>query len=213
MPIPIIPNMTSPLHQGNCTLLPINLASIHETTELLRQRKICGWHYDHSCIDQWHLETQNKTRSMFWITTASHEDAVMIKAGHIALASDPDLAATDKSSMTISTFFILPEHRSRGLGNDAMDAVEALATREPYGSVDCRAIVVDTLDRRYWELDGEECRWWWGRWGKVAPERGRSGEDWYRRRGDVKVKGGLKYEDGLEGGGLLMASYLRKQLR
>ncbi|KAK3070902.1 hypothetical protein LTS18_014986 [Coniosporium uncinatum] len=105
-----------------------------------------------------------------------------------------------------------------------MDVLEALATQEPYGSRDCRAIAVDTLDRRYWELDGEEWRGWWVKWGQPTPERGRSNEDWYARRGYVKFKERPKYTNDFkgsakggaeeeQGGGLLIASFLRKELR
>ncbi|KAK3065258.1 hypothetical protein LTS18_004494 [Coniosporium uncinatum] len=217
--------MASFLHQGDCTLIPVNLEDPNEITELLRQRKICGWNYERSSIEQWNSEINDGTRSMFWITALIREDVV--KAGHIALAStcsppDPELADPDKSVMTISTFFILPEHRGLGLGRDTMDVVESLATREPYGAPHCRAIVVDTLDRRYWELDEEGWRGWWAKWGQPTPEKGRSNEDWYRRRGYIKFKERPKYTNDLkgnaqggaeEGGRLLIASYLRKELQ
>ncbi|EON62034.1 hypothetical protein W97_01253 [Coniosporium apollinis CBS 100218] len=197
-------------------LRPMNLYDEAEFEELLKQRVICGWNNQPANIVRWREMMDSKQKSLFWIVLPDTNTRV----GHISLdcATDPpdlELANPDKSVLTISTFFILPEYRSTGLGRLAMDVMEDLATKEPYGSPNCRAIAVHTLDRRYTEGDSEE----WRKWAKLRqgqlPPKGRSTEDWYARRGYVKWREEPRYpEKTLDGQDILLnAVFLRKRLQ
>ncbi|KAH7120268.1 hypothetical protein B0J13DRAFT_457336 [Dactylonectria estremocensis] len=178
-----------------CRLEPMDLHDPDEFSELLRQRTLCGWNKDPSKIEQWRDEMANKTKSLFWIVP-THLTGVpppQRYVGHIALCSiseDLELANPDKSVFTFDTLFILPEHRGGGLGRAAIQALEACAREEPYGSPNCKAMTVKTISRKYREDD--ECRDIYmrlnSRRGMGPPEKGTSQEDWYARMGYVKWK-------------------------
>ncbi len=202
--------------QPSDIIRPMNLYDQAEFEELLQQRIICGWNDKPAYIIRWREMMDSKQKSLFWINLPDTKTRV----GHISLDSSTDppdleLANPDKSVLTIATFFILPEHRSAGLGRLAMDVMEDWATKEPYGSPNCKAIAVNTLDRRYTESDSEE----WRIWAKLRPiqlpPKGRSTEDWYARRGYVKWKEEPRYpEKTLDGQDILLnAVFLRKYLR
>ncbi|KAH7153475.1 hypothetical protein EDB81DRAFT_791468 [Dactylonectria macrodidyma] len=180
-----------------CTLKPINLHNLDEFSELLRQRTICGWNKEPSKIEQWRDEMDNKTKSLFWVVPTQLAEAPSPHryVGHIALCStvhpeNLELANPDKSVFTFDTLFILKEHRGGGFGRAAIQALEACAKEEPYGSPNCKAMTVKTISRKYREDD--ECREIYmrlaSRRGMGPPERGTSQEDWYARMGYVKWK-------------------------
>lgn len=191
----------------------MNLHDKAQAEELLRQRVLCGWATTPDYIDAWRDAMDAKTKGFFWIKPTSQPD---LRAGHISLDSesdppDPDLANPhDKSLLTISRFFVLPEHRRGGLGRAAMETLERYAREGPYGSENCRAIALDTLSRRYTDVDEYRDQWVWLT-GWPPRERGSSNEDWYVRQGYVKFKEVRKYE-GAQEGHKLWAVYMRKTL-
>jgi GNAT superfamily N-acetyltransferase len=206
-----------------CELIPINLHNESEFEELRQQRVICGWNFDQKQIEGWRDAMSQSFKSMFWITIPSIENSAssskeIQRAGHISLDSvseppDLELANPDKSVLTIATFFIYPDHRGGGLGRTAMTLLESYATKEPYGSTNCKIIAINTLDKRYWEDD--EWRTMWKGHGRDAPVRGTSNEAWYERMGYVKWKSEPRYQQRTEAGepALLIASFLRKKLQ
>lgn len=141
-----------------------------------------------------------------------------ICAGHISLDStaeppDAELAREDRSIMSVSTFFILPEHRTGGLGRAAMDLVEILATQEPYGSLQCHTLALTTLSRRYTHEDSPEGRGVWKQFGIEPPPF--SNVDWYQKLGYVGWKEEPRYHtQTLHGTYIdLIALFMRKRLR
>ena len=113
-----------------------------------------------------------------------------LSPGHISLDSiseyeDPkqELARPDKSLLTISTFFVLPEFQGQGLGGQAMRQAENLAREEPYGHPRCSAIAIMSLSCQYAEDPILRARFieWTGK----TPS---SYERWYARMGYVKWK-------------------------
>lgn len=196
------------------TLIPVNLRDPTEIEELQRQRFLCGWHYEKEHIEKWRDLIDQKLKNLFWISLGRVHHA---RAGHISLDSyadppDPELATSDKSVMTIQTFFVLPECRALGLGERAMDTLEDWATREPYGSSGCKVIAVNTLSKHYVEDTSPEWRGVWAGLGMEPPKW--SVEDWYVRRGYVKWKEEVRYHQKTPEGQLvsLVASFLRKTL-
>ena len=174
----------------------IDLSDESEFEELRQQRVLCGWNYDRSYLEEWRDAMSKKLKSLFWITL----DDDPRRIGHVSLDAystppDPDLATADRTVMTIQTFFILQESRSKGLGGHIMDIVEDMATKEPYGSPNCKTITVNTLSNAslkaglpiwipMWEKAGIE-RPEWSYWSK---------EDWYNKRGYVKWKEDPRYD-------------------
>lgn len=201
--------------RAECTLNPIDLYSPAEFDALTRQRIACGWNHQPAVLLEWRSQIDSGLKSLFWIATTDDP-----RAGHISLDSvaddgDPELARADRRVMTVATFFIKQQHRKRGVGGAAMDAVEDMATKEPYGSKECREIALTTLSRKYTEDDSDEWGGMWERWGSKRPPKGTSNEDWYTRRGYVKWKEAPKYEHTMVNGEetKLVAVYLRKELR
>lgn len=205
-----------------CTLVPINLDNPSEFTELQRQRIICGWNHSDADIRKWREKQREGLKSFFWITlpaaassTGSTTTTEPVRAGHISLDSycdppDPELARSDKTIMTIQNFFILPEYRGSGLGRQAMDLVESMATKEPFGSPQCKFITVNTLSKRYFYDEGPE---WKGTLKDLAREPPAfSNQEWYERRGYVQWKEEPRYEERTRDGSVvvLVASFLRK---
>lgn len=151
------------------------------------------------------------TKMMCWITLSSPEN---VRAGHIALASRAtpphhELARLDKTIMTISTLFTLPEHRDQGLGIRAMDQLTELAKHPPYRSERCTAIAIDIMRK---EDDTNEWRTLWAAKGFTAPV---SMEPFYVRRGYEKFHEEPRYKDACPEIGPLhvKAAFLRKALR
>ena len=212
-----------PLSDGyyKFSLEPINLYDGYEYGELRRQRVLCGWDYEVEKLEKWKRDMDAKTRSIFWINLpATDSKSCPNPVGHIGLNSerDPpelDLANPDKSVMEISTFFILPEHRHGGLGRTAVEMVESYATKEPYGSPNCKVITINTISRRYTENDGDEWRGVYARRGLRAPPKGKSVEDWYASMGYVKWKEEPRYPDRLQDGTevKLIAVFMKKTIQ
>lgn len=173
-------NASSPATSPKCILEPINLYDQSQYDELLRQRILCGWCYDHDTLNFWRDLMDAKKKALFWIHPVSQPD---LRIGHVSLDSEaepPDLGIAnphDKSVLLIASFFILAEHRGGGIGRSVMETLEGLAKEEPYGSPNCKATSVVTLSRRYFENDEDRARYeaWDGR---PAPPRGTSNEDW-----------------------------------
>jgi GNAT superfamily N-acetyltransferase len=203
-----------------CVLKPLDLHNREDFDELLRQRIVCGWNNELSCLEGWRKAADEGTSSMFWIIPqgAAESTATNRPVGHVALESasnppDLEIANPDKSVMTISTLFILPEHRGGGLARDAVRAIEAYAKLEPYGSPACRTLTLHTLSKRYAE-DGDEWPKIFIRMGLEPPAKGPSVEEWYERMGYVRWKEEPRYRDKLPDGreGLLLAAFLRKDI-
>ena len=212
-----------PLSDGyyKCSLEPINLHNGYEYGELRRQRVLCGWDYEVEKLEKWKRDMDAETRSIFWINLPATDSKLSPnRIGHICLNSerDPpelDLANPDKSVMEISTFFILPEYRYGGLGRTAVEMVESYATKEPYGSPNCKVITINTISRRYTENDGDEWRGVYARRGLKAPPKGKSAEDWYASMGYVKWKEEPRYPDRLQDGTevKLIAVFMKKMIQ
>lgn len=202
-------------------LEPINLHNGFEYGELRRQRVLCGWNHDVKTIEKWKKEVDAKTRSLFWITLpATDGQPSPNRVGHISLNSELEpleleLANPDKSVMEISAFFVLPEYRYGGIGRAAVEMLESYATKEPYGSPNCKAVTVNTISKRYTENDGEEWRGVYARRGLEAPPKGKSVEDWYASMGYVKWKEEPRYPDHLLDGTevKIIASFMKKTLQ
>ena len=187
----------------------IDLHQLQEVDALILQRKICGWDYSEKVIAKWRTSADKNLKTIFWIVLP---DKYGTKAGHISLASkaephDPDLAQEDRSVMTISTFFILPEHRSRGIGRKVMDLIEEMATSDPYGSPKCKAIAIDTLSKSYY--DPSHPMWPDMR---EALEKQPSNQLWYERRGYVPFKVTPRYQQSIYGDVTFDAVFLRTDL-
>lgn len=204
-----------------CLLKPMNLHNPEDFDELLRQRKICGWNKDPSYLERWRKAADEGTSTMFWIFPNGSSDSMETtrSVGHIALESaanppDLELANPDKSVMTISSLFILPEHRGAGLARAAFEAVEDYAKMEPYGSPACRTITLHTFSKSYAENKDEDWRAIYRRMGIEQPARGPSAEGWYESMGYVRWKEEPRYPDKLPDGRerLLLASFLRKDI-
>jgi GNAT superfamily N-acetyltransferase len=147
------------------------------------------------------------------ISTSDQPAAI---AGHISLDSiseydDPkhELARPDKSLLTISTFFVLPEFQGRGLGSQAMSQVERLARLEPYGHPRCSAIAIMSLSYRY--VEDAVLRARYIEWTGETPS---SYERWYARMGYVKWAEEASTEITTPSGEviLLVEAFMRKNL-
>jgi GNAT superfamily N-acetyltransferase len=188
----------------------IDLHNQQDINDFIVQRKICGWNFSQEIIAKWRDAGDKGLKTMFWIVL---HDKDSTKVGHISLASraepdDPDLAKEDRSVMTISTFFILPQHRSGGIGRKVMDVIEDMATKEPYGSPNCRAIAIDTLSHKYYDHDNP----YWDQL-KEELENQPSNQLWYERRGYVPFKVLPRYQEKTIGGEITLdAVFLRKEL-
>lgn len=148
----------------------------------------------------------------------AHNYSPRIRAGHISLDSyaeppDPELAREDRSIMTVQTFFIRPEYRLSGLGRGAMEVMERLAIREPYGSPQCHTLALNTASKRYVEVDAPEWRGMWERLGMVPPTY--SNETWYEKLGYVYWKDEPRHAvESLDGHQIMIiASFMRKRLK
>ncbi|KAL4804974.1 hypothetical protein BDV18DRAFT_161374 [Aspergillus unguis] len=192
-----------------CTLVPINLASPTEAEELRQQRLVCGWHKTPDVFASWHDKQVAGLKSFFWITVTKGSES--IRAGHISLdayadPADSELANSDKTNLTIQTFFILPQHRSGGLGSAAMRMIEALAPKEPFGSPNCEFITLNTMSKKHYydEELGPILR----------PTMPICNQEWYERQGYVVWKEEPRYEDTLPDGRAFVwtSAFMRKRI-
>jgi len=200
-----------------CQLQRIELDDQDQYQRLQSQRKECGWYYEDAYLNSWREAALVGAKCLFWIMTSSPTpDQPAVYAGHISLDSvseydDPkhELARPDKSLLTISTFFVLPEFQGRGLGGQAMAQVERLARMEPYGHPRCSAIAIMSLSCRYVEDAALRARYieWTG-------ETPSSYERWYARMGYVKWKEEACTEITTPSGEvvLLVEAFMRKDL-
>ncbi|KAL4978987.1 hypothetical protein BDW66DRAFT_6775 [Aspergillus desertorum] len=180
-----------------CTLVPIKLTDPSELEELRQQRLVCGWDNTFETFEFWRRKQEAGLKSFFWITTtnaATDDEQARIRAGHISLdayaePADWDLANSDKTNLTIQTFFILPQYRSTGLGRTAMKMIEALATEEPYGSANCEYITLNCMSKKHYydETLGSIVK-------AVMPI---CNQEWYEKQGYVAWKEEPRYEDTL----------------
>ncbi|KAI3395505.1 hypothetical protein diail_1291 [Diaporthe ilicicola] len=198
---------TTPSTQPKCTLEPADLREQSQVDELFRQRQICGWKTSQKDIESWKERTAAQTTTLFWIRPTAQPD---LRVGHISLVK-----TSESSKLKISDLFVLPEHRGGGIARAAFRTLEDWATTEPYGSKDCKALLVDTLSQRYSEE--EEYRLEYIRLTGVEPKpKGATNEEWYVRMGYVRYKEEPTYpaREGQDfGEGKLLASYLKKEIR
>lgn len=192
--------------QPKCALEPADLREQSQVDELLRQRKICGWKTRPSDIVSWKERAEAQETTLFWIKPTSQPD---LRVGHISL----DKVSGDPSTLKIADLFVLPEHRGGGIARAAFQAVEGMATMEQYGSEKCRALLVDTLSRKYSE-DEEMRREYAQLTGEEPKPKGATNEEWYVRMGYVTYKEQPAYpeRDGRPSGKLLLASYMKKEI-
>jgi GNAT superfamily N-acetyltransferase len=195
--------------QRNCTLEPADLREQSQVDELLRQRKICGWKTRPSDMASWKERAEARATTLFWIKPTAQPD---LRVGHISL----DKVSEDPSSLNIADLFVLPEHRGGGIARAAFQAVEEMATTEPYGSKNCRTLLIDTLSRKY--SDDEKMRLEYNQLTGVWPNpKGKTNEEWYGRMGYVTYKEEPLYPE-IEGRPtstqkLLLASFMKKEMR
>jgi GNAT superfamily N-acetyltransferase len=186
-------DLTEAASQGpyTCQLQKIELDKQDQYQRLQVQRKQCGWYYEDVYLNRWRDAASKGAKCLFWIMALpSTLDQSTVFAGHISLDSiseyeDPkhELARPDKSLLTISTFFVLPEFQGKGLGGQAIAEVERLARLEPYGHPRCSALTMMSLSCRY--VEDSELRARYIEWTGETPL---SYERWYARIGYVKWK-------------------------
>lgn len=214
--------------------MPIDLKDASEFQELQRHRVTCGWDHEEEKISFWREKQKERLKSLFWITmpdtfaegstsklstrSGSYCDtSACIRAGHISLDAycdppDTELASADKSNLTIQTFFILPQYQSIGLGRQAMDLLELMATKEPFGSRGCKYVTLNTLSKKY--LYNNDPQWRWLRDFQKIDPRTFSNQEWYERRGYIEWKEEPRYIERLPDGSpvRLVAAFLRKEM-
>ncbi|KAL2865012.1 uncharacterized protein BJX67DRAFT_191027 [Aspergillus lucknowensis] len=199
-----------------CSLVPINLNDPAEYEELRQQRILCGWDFSPEKFALWRQKQEAGLKSFFWITKSAEDgdsDQPPIRAGHISLDAfteppDWDLANSEKTNLTIQTFFILPQHRSGGLGRTSMKLIEAMATKKPYGSPNCEYITLNCLSKKHYydEVLGPY----------VRERMSICNEEWYERQGYVSWKVEPRYEDTLPDKTtpfVFEASFMRKRVK
>lgn len=201
-----------------CTLIPINLSDPSEAEELQHQRTVCGWDNTPEKFALWRAQQEAGLKSFFWITKSTNssndstgEPETPVRAGHISLdayaePADWELANEEKTNLHVQTFFILPEHRSGGLGGSAMRQIEALAPRGPFGSENCEYITLNCMSKKHYydEVLGPICR-------KVMPI---CNQEWYEKQGYVAWKEEPRYKEVLLDGGTIVfnAAFMRKRV-
>jgi GNAT superfamily N-acetyltransferase len=212
------------------SLVPIDLANQDQFDQLQSQRRICSWDYETNVLREWQESMKSGTKSMFWITlwpeTPSDEDGTSraseptesLRVGHISLDSvahppDLELANPDKSVLTIATFFILPEHRAGGYGRAAMVQVEQWATKEPHGSLNCKAVALSTFNGKFSYPGSDEIHDYY-----ADPRAGNkpsfSNIEWYSRLGYKRWKEEPRYPYKLGDGTDIVcrADFMKKDL-
>lgn len=174
-----------------CQLQRIEIDVQNQYQRLQSQRKECGWYYEDAYLNRWREAALIGAKCLFWIMASSSiSEQPAVFAGHISLDSvseyeDPEheLTRPDKSLLTISTFFVLPEFQGQGLGSQAIAQVERLARLEPYGHPRCSAITIMSLSCRY--VEDAVLRARYTEWTGETPS---SYERWYARIGYLKWK-------------------------
>lgn len=218
-----LPSMIAPIDVAGhkrvaCQIQPINLHDQVQYERLQAQRRECGWYYEDAYLNRWREAAVEGAKCLFWITTSSSDDTdqPFVFAGHISLDSfsesadlQREMTRSDKSLLTISTFFVLPEFRGKGVGGHAWTQLERLAKVEPYGNLRCSDIVIMSLSCRYVEDPVLRARYveWTG-------EEPLSYERWYSRMGYVKWKEEACTEVATSGGEivLLVEAFMMKSL-
>lgn len=131
-----------------------------------------------------------------------------------SLTGDTTLTAEDGSVLTIATLFVMPEFKVHGLGSFAMTECERLAQEEPYGSLNCRAISVNTLSDRHCGngVDGKDGLDMFPSLGLPTPARSNVG--WFEKQGYVRYKEEKRYKAYTTDGKTIIvwAVYLKKEL-
>ncbi|KAJ5776346.1 uncharacterized protein N7511_001357 [Penicillium nucicola] len=200
-----------------CYLEPVDLHKEDQFHEMRRQRTICGWDSDPQTLQRW-KETHN-TKRLFWIIlphlNAGNET---IHTGHISLDAssgllEPNLAPENRTELSISSFFILPEYRALGLGKQAVKLIENMATTEQFGNPRCRYITLTALSKRYVYDEAPEWRGVWARLGLCPPSF--SIQEWYESLGYVAWKEEpITEEKGTDGQVILLwEAFMKKDLR
>lgn len=190
------------------TLTVMDLEDEEQRQVLLAQRKICGW--GENKITYWRNGQSKGHRTMFWIAIPKesvanvktdsdtplyrqkHTGDEMLCVGHISLdkvhsprdegfINDVKVTKDDGSELTITSLFVLPQFGNLRLGAFAMDRCEEMATQEPYGSTNCKAVNITAIAPRYYPGGSDTDIW--AKLGAKAPQR--DNNIWYRRRGYV----------------------------
>ncbi|KAL2810150.1 hypothetical protein BJX63DRAFT_328827 [Aspergillus granulosus] len=185
-----------------CTLIPINLNNPSEYEELRNQRLACGWDHTPEKLALWQEKQAAGLKSFFWIATkvgsessaSPSESTPTIRAGHISLDAyteppDPSVANSSKTNLTISSFFIMPQHRAAGLGSASMKLIESLAISAPYGSPNCESITLACISKKHYydPVLAPHVR-------KVTPI---CNQEWYEKMGYVVWKVEPRHEDSI----------------
>jgi GNAT superfamily N-acetyltransferase len=205
------------LPSSKCYLVPIDLHNESQFNEIRRQRIICGWDSVLQTLQDW--KGKENIKRLFWITipqpSAGNET---IRAGHISLDAssgllEPDIAPENRTELSISSFFILPEYRSLGLGKRAVKLVENVATTERFGNPRCRFITLTALSKRYVYDEAPEWRGVWAKLGLSPPSF--SIQKWYEGLGYVAWKEEpITEEKGIDGQVILLwEAFMRKDLQ
>ncbi|CRG90241.1 hypothetical protein PISL3812_07284 [Talaromyces islandicus] len=207
---------------------PIDLRDAGQFSELQRQRVLCGWDFDSETLKKWEKKQEARLKNLFWIITTrtttdpDKQDNKPIRAGHISLDdagtsfNPPEVQSLprveEKCVLSVSTFFILPEHRSSGLGRWVMQRIEELAVQEPYGSPSCRFIALNALSKKHVYDEGWEWKGIWERMGKAPPSF--SIQEWYEMLGYVSWKEEPLYEEKALNGDVihLWEAFMRKEI-
>lgn len=210
----------SPPYTRPFILDPIDPSSQNHMSDLAHQRRLCGWKKDAAALAEYARAIRAGSMQLFWIAalpdvvadTHPAPDACTIRAGHIGLISvhsppDERLARPDRSILSLSTLFILPAHRSTGLGRAAFARVEDLARRDGR----CEWLTVDVHAARY-DLDGGPD---WGglmrRCGIEPLGEARSTQGWYERMGFEVFCEEARYRHVLEEGPVLLRGCLMRK--
>lgn len=218
--VPSGPPTTTPREPpSGSKLILINLENEYERDVLAQQRRICTWGEDK--IPFWRAHQYPGDRAMFWVTLAKDTDAISLTeqpglatltrdgetvwlVGHVSLDKidapstegappDESLTSPDGSVLTISSLFVMPQVQKLRLGAFAMDQCELMAQHLPYGSPNCIAITVNTMDPRYTPggPEGPDGVDRWKLLGWPTPKMDNS--SWYKRRGYQTYKNQIRY--------------------
>lgn len=208
---------------------PIDFHDAGQFSELQSQRRLCGWDYDTEILKTWASKQEARIKNMFWITANNTSDSdeqgtdnKPVRVGHISLDvaapsfTPPELQnlpRVEKQVLSLSTFFILPKHRSSGLGRRVVQRLEEMAVQEPYGSANCRFIALNALSKRHMYDEGWEWKEIWARMGEEPPKF--SIQEWYEKLGYVSWKEEqLHQQEGVVNGDivLLWEAFMRKEI-
>lgn len=202
---------------------PIDLHDADQTSQLQRQRVLCGWDYDAETLKKWAKQQEARDRNLFWITVRKNDSDEPVRAGHISLDTNtttalkpPELRnlphVDEKCVLSVSAFFILREYRSGGLGRLVMQKIEELAVQEPYGRPNCRFIALNAMSKKHVYDEGKEWKGIWERLGKSPPSF--SVQEWYEKLGYVSWKTEPLYEEKAQNGDIIeiWEAFMRKEV-